>query len=89
LQAVPSDANFVLIGRFTDAPAAWQALLDHDVLIRDVGIEGWLRVSAGTPAETTAFLTALAAIAPEHADRERVPAGSASAQPGTAEGSAR
>ncbi len=59
LTSVPSDANFVLFGRFADAHAAWQALLDHGVLVRDVGVSGWLRVTAGTTAETDAFLTAL------------------------------
>ena len=38
----------------------WQALLDRGVLVRDVGLSGWLRVSAGTPAETDAFLDAMA-----------------------------
>jgi histidinol-phosphate aminotransferase len=28
------------------------------VLIRDVGLPGWLRVTAGTEPETTAFLSA-------------------------------
>jgi histidinol-phosphate aminotransferase len=59
LTSVPSDANFVLFGRFVDAHAAWQALLDRGVLVRDVGLAGWLRVTAGTEAETTAFLDAL------------------------------
>jgi histidinol-phosphate aminotransferase len=62
LTSVPSDANFVLFGLFADAPAAWQALLDHGVLVRDVGLPGWLRVTAGTAAETDAFLTALRSI---------------------------
>ncbi|RBY88380.1 histidinol-phosphate transaminase [Blastococcus sp. TF02A-26] len=66
LTSVPSDANFVLFGRFADAHAAWQAMLDRDVLVRDVGIPGWLRVTAGTPAETEAFLTALGEVAPAH-----------------------
>ena len=30
-----------------------------EVLVRDVGLPGWLRVTAGTPAETDAFLGAL------------------------------
>jgi histidinol-phosphate aminotransferase len=30
------------------------------VLVRDVGLSGWLRVTAGTPAETDAFLGAMA-----------------------------
>ena len=29
------------------------------VLVRDVGLPGWLRVTAGTPAETDAFLAAM------------------------------
>jgi histidinol-phosphate aminotransferase len=64
LSGVPSDANFVLFGRFADARTAWRALLDHDVLVRDVGLAGWLRVTAGTPEETDAFLTALGEVAP-------------------------
>jgi histidinol-phosphate aminotransferase len=66
LTSVPSDANFVLFGHFPDASAAWQALLDRDVLVRDVGLPGWLRVTAGTPEETDAFLTALGEVAPDH-----------------------
>jgi histidinol-phosphate aminotransferase len=53
---VPSDANFVLFGRFTDAPRAWRAFLDSGVLIRDVGIPQHLRVTIGTPEENDAFL---------------------------------
>lgn len=55
---VDSDANFILFGRFADAHAAWQSFVDHGVLIRDVGIEGHLRVSIGTPQENDAFLGA-------------------------------
>ena len=66
LTSVPSDANFVLVGRFADAHGAWEALLDRDVLVRDVGLPGWLRVTAGTPEETDAFLTALGEIASAH-----------------------
>jgi histidinol-phosphate aminotransferase len=53
-----SDANFVLFEVGGDQKIAWQRLLDHGVLIRDVGLPGWLRVTAGTPAETDAFLEA-------------------------------
>jgi histidinol-phosphate aminotransferase len=63
LTSVPSDANFVLFGRFSDAAAVWRELLDHDVLVRDVGLPGWLRVTAGTPEEMDAFLTALGEVA--------------------------
>ncbi|HEV2783986.1 MAG TPA: histidinol-phosphate transaminase [Actinophytocola sp.] len=55
---VPSDANFVLFGRFEDAAAAWRSYLDLGVLIRDVGIPEHLRVTIGTPEENDAFLSA-------------------------------
>jgi len=54
-----SDANFVLFGRFENRHAIWQGLLDHGVLIREVGPDGWLRVSVGTPEEMDAFKRAL------------------------------
>jgi histidinol-phosphate aminotransferase len=57
--AADSDANFVLFGRFEDRTATWQRLLDRGVLIRETGPDGWLRVSIGTPAEMTAFRSAL------------------------------
>lgn len=57
-RVIPSDANFVLFGEFSDAPAAWQRYLDDGVLIRDVGIPGYLRVSIGLVDENDAFLTA-------------------------------
>jgi histidinol-phosphate aminotransferase len=57
-----SDANFVLFGGFRDQQRVWQALLDRGVLVRDVGLSGWLRVSAGTPAETELFLNAMAQV---------------------------
>jgi len=59
LPVADSDANFVLFGVGKDQRAVWQALVDRGVLVRDVGLAGWLRVTAGTPAETGAFLTAL------------------------------
>jgi histidinol-phosphate aminotransferase len=54
-----SDANFVLFGPFADRHATWLALLDRGVLIREVGPDGWLRVSVGTTAEMAAFREAL------------------------------
>ncbi|HEX5199499.1 histidinol-phosphate transaminase [Paractinoplanes rhizophilus] len=59
-----SDANFVLFAvspgeASGDQKTAWQRLLDRGVLIRDVGLPGWLRVTAGTPSETDAFLEAV------------------------------
>ncbi|MFB9903226.1 histidinol-phosphate transaminase [Allokutzneria oryzae] len=55
---VPSDANFVLFGRFGDAATAWKSYLDRGVLIREIGIAGHLRVTIGVPEENDAFLAA-------------------------------
>ena len=60
LRVIDSDANFVLFGGFDDQAKVWQSLLDQGVLVRDVGLPGWLRVTAGTEDETTAFLNAMA-----------------------------
>jgi histidinol-phosphate aminotransferase len=65
LAVADSDANFVLFGRFADRHAVWQGLLDHGVLIRETGPDGWLRVSIGTPAEMAAFRKALTAVTKE------------------------
>ncbi len=63
LTVVPTEANFCLFGPWDDPPATWQALLDQGVLVRDLsttpGLSGWLRVNAGTEAETDAFLAAV------------------------------
>ncbi|HST67641.1 MAG TPA: histidinol-phosphate transaminase [Mycobacteriales bacterium] len=59
LVSVPSDANFVLFGRFPDAARAWRAFLDRGVLVRDPGIPGWLRVTAGVEWETDGFLASV------------------------------
>jgi histidinol-phosphate aminotransferase len=60
-----SDANFVLFGTFPDRHAVWLGLLDRGVLIREVGPEGWLRVSIGTDSEMTAFREALTTVTKE------------------------
>jgi histidinol-phosphate aminotransferase len=65
-EVVDSDANFVQFGRFDDAHTTWQAILDHGVLVRDNGVPGWLRVTAGTPAENDAFLDAVRAVLKEN-----------------------
>ena len=66
LDPVPSDANFVLFGGLADAHETWSALLERGVLVRDVGIPHYLRVTAGTPQETTRFLEAITDLAPTH-----------------------
>jgi histidinol-phosphate aminotransferase len=65
-----SDANFVQFGRFADSHAAWQAILDRGVLVRDNGVPGRLRVSAGTPPENDAFLDAVRTVFKEHREKE-------------------
>jgi histidinol-phosphate aminotransferase len=55
-RVIPSDANFVLFGEFADAPASWQRYLDKGVLIRDVGIPGFLRATTGLAEENDVLL---------------------------------
>ena len=61
-QPHPSWTNFVLFGGVEDPAATFGALYDRGILIRDVGIPHHLRVTAGTEAETSAFLDALASL---------------------------
>ena len=58
LRVIDSHSNFVFFGNFEDSHATWQEFLDRDVLIRDVGVPGWLRATIGLPEENQAFLTA-------------------------------
>jgi len=60
---VDSDANFLLFGKFADAPSSWQRFLDRGVLIRDVGIPGHLRATIGLAAENDELLRASAELA--------------------------
>ncbi|MDQ1714784.1 MAG: histidinol-phosphate aminotransferase [Frankiaceae bacterium] len=62
LTVVPSDSNFLLYGRFPDQSAVWQRLLERGVLVRDVHVAGWLRVTIGLPHENDTFLAAMAAV---------------------------
>jgi len=55
-RVIPSDANFILFGDFADAPRAWQRYLEAGVLIRDVGIPGFLRATTGLADENDALL---------------------------------
>ena len=60
LATVPSSANFILFTGFSvDAPKLWDELLGQGVLIRDVGLPGYLRVTVGNDAENTLFISAL------------------------------
>lgn len=62
-RVIPSDANFLLFGEFDDAPAVWQTYLDDGVLIRDVGIPGYLRTTIGLIDENDVLLDVSAKIA--------------------------
>ncbi len=60
----PSGANFLLVGGFAEPTATFEALRRRGILIRNLGIPGHLRITAGTEAETTAVIEAVAALGP-------------------------
>ena len=61
---VPSASNFILFAlphsSTMSSAQAWTYFLERGVLIRDVGLEGFLRVTIGTKDENAAFLTVAA-----------------------------
>ena len=60
LSTRPSAANFILFTGFSSpAPQLWSQLLEKGVLIRDVGLSSYLRVTVGNEAENKAFIEAL------------------------------
>jgi histidinol-phosphate aminotransferase len=60
LKVIDSGANFLFFTGFQPkSQELWQRILDHGILIRDVGIEGFLRVTIGTPEENEQFLNSL------------------------------
>ena len=64
VESWPSDANFILFRPLSRSGGeVWQGLLDRSVLVRNCSdwprLDGCLRVTVGTPAENTAFLSAL------------------------------
>lgn len=63
-QVHPSGANFLLVGGFIDPAATFEALRARGILIRNLGIDGHLRLTAGTEAETTILIDAIAALGP-------------------------
>lgn len=75
----PSGANFLLfrVARGAEAAdrghAVWEALVERGVLVRDFsqwpGVEDCLRVTVGSAAENTAFLSALKDVLREHGPR--------------------
>jgi histidinol-phosphate aminotransferase len=68
----PSGANFLLF-RVDGGHAIWEGLVKRGILVRDFsrwpGVEDCLRVTVGTEAENTAFLSALRDVLREHGPR--------------------
>ena len=61
MQVLPSAANFLMFSGMRQSPSElWKELVKRGILIRDIGIEGYLRVSIGTPAENDQFLAEMA-----------------------------
>jgi histidinol-phosphate aminotransferase len=59
----PSSANFLLFRGFKgDSKSAWESLVAAGILVRDVGLSGYLRVTIGLPSENDEFLTAIATL---------------------------
>ncbi|HAM45335.1 MAG TPA: histidinol-phosphate transaminase [Propionibacteriaceae bacterium] len=65
VEVIDSEANFCLFGTFDDRHDVFVRLLERGVLVRETGPAGYLRVSAGTPAETEAFYAALSDVLKE------------------------
>ena len=57
-KVTPSEANFLLFS-VPDSEAIWSAVLAEGILIRDVGLSGYLRVTIGTEDENRKFISAL------------------------------
>jgi histidinol-phosphate aminotransferase len=60
LTVIPSQANFLLFSGFhSSSEHLWQEMLDRGILIRDVGLSGYLRTTIGTRIENEKFLHTL------------------------------
>ena len=60
LSVLPSQANFLLFTGFAHTSnELWKLMLDRGILIRDVGLSGYLRTTIGTTDENNKFLSAL------------------------------
>lgn len=58
-EVIPSSANFLLFA-VPSSQEIWNSLLDQGVLVRDVGLSGYLRVSIGNASENQRFIDSLA-----------------------------
>ncbi len=62
-EVAPSSANFLLFRGFKgESSEVWNSLVSAGILVRDVGLQGYLRVTIGLPEENAKFLTAIAAL---------------------------
>jgi histidinol-phosphate aminotransferase len=64
LRVVPSVANFLLVELGPTASQAAQALLRRGVIVREMSawkLDGFLRVTIGTPSENQRFIRAVKA----------------------------
>lgn len=57
-EVIPSSANFLLF-TVPSSKEIWNSLLDQGVLVRDVGLSGYLRVTIGNAVENQRFIEAL------------------------------
>jgi histidinol-phosphate aminotransferase len=57
-KVLPSEANFLLF-TVPSSKEIWDSMLEQGVLIRDVGLSGYLRVTIGTEKENREFIAAL------------------------------
>ena len=55
---LPSASNFIMFSlpHGVEAHSAWEFFLDRGLLIRDIGLAGFLRVTIGTPEENAQFI---------------------------------
>lgn len=63
-QVHESGGNFLLVGGFANPDAVFEALRAQGILIRNLGIDGHLRITAGTEEETSTLIAAIAAFGP-------------------------
>lgn len=54
-----SGANFLLVGGFADPANVFERLRAQGILVRDLGIDGHVRITAGTEEETSAVISAI------------------------------
>ncbi len=59
LQVAPSETNFLLVSGVGDSIRAFESLRADGILVRDVGIDGSLRITVGTASENAQVVASL------------------------------